>query len=143
MAALTGAVAPKYREHVKGAQFRYPVADGVVIYQGALVMLEATGKWATPSTAQANALYAGVAKTTVDNSSGSNGDAYVDVDADVILFEPGTIAGTDPEPGDTVYAVTDNFEDMSVTDPTNGIDAGKVVSLGAESVVHLVGEALR
>lgn len=62
-----------------GIDFSHPVAAGAKIYQGALVVLNATG-FATGGSTAADLTAAGRALEHVDNTGGADGDQQVRVD---------------------------------------------------------------
>ena len=76
MTALTQPCATPSEEGI-GRQF--PVAAGVKIWQGALVVLVAGG-WASPGQSAAGLISVGRARHTVDNTEGANGARSVEVD---------------------------------------------------------------
>ena len=73
MSALTQARQTKRRS---GAHFGDGVAAGVIIHEGALVVLNAAG-FAAPATTALNLRARGVAAATVDNSAGADGEQTV------------------------------------------------------------------
>lgn len=95
------------RQGRDGGIARIGVAASKVIYEGTAVFLDAGGD-ATDVKVDANTIFAGIARETVDNSSGSDGDLEVEVWTDGV-FEL-TVAGTlaDSEIGTAVYA-SDNY----------------------------------
>jgi hypothetical protein len=62
-----------------------PVAVGVKIYAGALVVLDASGN-AKPAVTATGLKGRGRAKETVDNSTGAAGDAFVTVERGIFAF---------------------------------------------------------
>ncbi len=76
MTSLTQPCATPSEEGV-GRQF--PVAAGVKIWQGALVVLVAGG-WAAPGQVATGLIPVGRARHTVDNTEGANGAKSVEVD---------------------------------------------------------------
>lgn len=76
MTALTQPCATPSEE---GVRRQFPVAAGVKIYQGALVVLVAGG-WASPGAAATGLIAVGRARCTVDNTGGANGAKSVEVD---------------------------------------------------------------
>jgi hypothetical protein len=82
MAALT---ADRNTPRIEGVYFRYPVAASVVVYKGALVMLDAAGN-ATPGAAATGQIAAGLAIQHADNAAGSPGAVHVTVEKGVFRF---------------------------------------------------------
>jgi len=68
-----------------------PVAAGVLIYQGALVALNAAG-FLEPVTAAAGLTPVGRAEEQVDNSTGAAGDANCDVRSGIFAWENDLVA---------------------------------------------------
>ena len=117
-----------------------PVAAGVICYEGALAAITTTG-FAVPATADATLIVVGVFKQTVDNRTGGNGDADVDITNDSAFgFASGT--GSDEITGlnvdDDVYALDD--QTVGLTDDGGARPvAGKVyeVRLEPAAVVYV------
>lgn len=83
----------------------YPVAAGVKIYVGALVLLSATGM-AQPAATAAGLSVAGVSRQFVDNTAGADGAVKVTVRRTLVKFGNGdAIAQADV--GKMAYAVDD------------------------------------
>lgn len=88
-----------------GRCFVDPVAAGVVIYAGALVVLDASGN-AKPAVTATGLKGRGRAKETVDNSTGAAGDVAVPVERGVFCFaNDGNV--TRAHIGGAAYAVDD------------------------------------
>ncbi|MFN0156896.1 MAG: hypothetical protein ACKVRP_02355 [Bacteroidota bacterium] len=68
-----------------GKRLSYKVAAAKKIYQGALVVLNSSG-YAEPGTTATGKIALGRAAHQVDNSAGSNGDLFVDVEEGVFLY---------------------------------------------------------
>lgn len=68
---------PRKTHEATGSQYRYEVASGVKIYQGALVVLD--DGYAKPGGAIAGAIAVGRAQESVDNTGGADGDAHINV----------------------------------------------------------------
>lgn len=113
-----------------GMRTEYPVAASVNCFQGAIIVLNASG-FAQPGTT-ATALQAiGRCRVAVDNSSGSNGDVNVSVDSGI--FGPygndDAIAASDT--GTLVYIV----DDQTVSnDATSKSAAGNVFEVTSDGV---------
>lgn len=87
----------------------YPVAAGVRIYAGALVMINSAG-YAAPAAASAGNLGGvGVASREANNTSGANGAINVETEDGEFLFAADTAAQTIVNRG--VYADDDNTID--------------------------------
>lgn len=98
-----------------GRSFSFPVAADVVIYQGALVALSATG-YAKPAVTAVGLTGLGRAAETVDNSAGADGAVNVPVERGVYLWNNAgdvTLAHV----GDPAYAVDD--QTVSASSDTN------------------------
>ena len=131
MAALTEARLTPKRD---GKTFARPVAAGEVIYEGALSCLSATG-FATPGATSTTLTADGVAKSTVDNSDGADGDLTVEVERIVSRFanSAGADEITAAEIGDTAYIVDD--QTVAKTDGTGTRSAaGEIVDVDAQGV---------
>lgn len=70
MVALTANID---REEKEGKLLAYPVVASDIVYQGALVKIDAAG-YLAPASAEATAMFAGVAYEKVDNADGAAGD---------------------------------------------------------------------
>lgn len=105
MAVSTGQIVK--RQGRDGGHAAIGVAAGKIIYEGTAVFLDAGGD-ATDVKVDANTIFAGIARETVDNSAGADGDKQVEVwtDGDFELTIAGTLA--DSEIGTAVYA-SDNY----------------------------------
>ena len=104
---------------------RYQVAGGVKIYRGGMVCLNGDG-YAVPAADTANYTFVGIAVDTVDNSGGSDGDAYVKVlRKGVFALSKSSPALTDI--GKSAYVVDD--ETVSTAATTNNILAGVVIDI--------------
>lgn len=99
-----------------GQCFSDPVAAGVVIYAGAIVVLDASGN-AKPASTATGLTGRGRAKEYVDNSTGTAGDVSVAIERGVFAY---TNDGTDPVTrahiGGSAYAVDD--QTVAATDGT-------------------------
>ena len=114
-----------------GEDFQHPVATGVRIYAGAIVMLNATG-YATPGAVATGLVPAGVAQEQVDNVNGADGDVNVAVRRGVFRFvNDGTVSRTDI--GGTAYVVDD--QTVANNDGTGTRSAlGTIVDVDADGV---------
>ncbi|RHW17194.1 hypothetical protein D1610_11635 [Sphingomonas gilva] len=132
---MTALTAPRLKTRNRaGDVFARKVAEGVTIYQGALVALSATG-FATPGATATTLKADGIAKTTVDNSDGNDGDLTVEVEKGVFPFANSAAADaiTIAEIGTDCYIVDD--QTVAKTSGTNTRSvAGKVVDVDAAGV---------
>lgn len=115
--------------------YDYPVAAGAVIYQGALVMLNATGQ-AVPGAVATGQTAVGVATEARDNTGGADGDLRVPVAAGTWKFK-NDVGGADEidsgSEGATVYIHDD--QTVSLTDgAATKSAAGVAVQLDDDSV---------
>lgn len=108
-----------------------PVAAGVKIFAGALVVLDAAGNAAPGSTAT-GLTARGRAEAHIDNSGGAAGDAVITVRRGVFHFEnDGSINRT--HIGGTAYIVDD--QTLAATDGTGTRSAaGKIIDVDADGV---------
>jgi hypothetical protein len=120
MAALTtDRITPKKQRGYK----TYPVAATTKIHGGALVALN-SGGFAVPAADAASLKVVGVAAAQSDNSTGANGDKFVDCEAGIVArFAASSI--TQAMVGQVMYVVDDNTFDDAVG--TNGVKAGRLV----------------
>jgi hypothetical protein len=105
-------------------EFRMPVAATTAIYMGALISTTndtgvSTG-YAIGAVEAAGNIVMGVAREHVDNSTGSAGDKFVNVEIGEFLFS--TTDGTIADTGVQMYLVDDNEVDS--TAGANSILAG-------------------
>ena len=131
MAALTqGRNTPRK----DGGRFSDPVAAGAVIYEGALVCLDASGN-AVPGATATTLTARGVAIRRADNTGGAAGAIRVDVDATPARFanSAGADEITRADIGATAYVV----DDQTVA-KTNGTStrsaAGTIIDVDAQGV---------
>lgn len=87
-----------------GDFYDYPVAADAVIYQGALVALNAAGN-AVPAADAANLIVVGRAESPADNTGGAAGAIKVRVRKGVFGYDTTTL--TQANIGDTVYCADD------------------------------------
>lgn len=113
-----------------GKDFYFPVATGVTIYAGSIVMLSATG-FAKPATVTTGETCVGRCEEAVTNT-GADGDVSVKVRKGVFAFEPSaTNAPTLANVGDTLYAE----DDQTVTTVDTGASAvGTCVDVNEDGV---------
>lgn len=143
MAALTKPRLVPVKGESGGLTRSLPVAASVVIYSGALVMIDASGN-ATPAAAAGtnNALVvAGIAEETVDNSTGSAGDYYVRVkacDGDTAygFNNHGSATVTAADVGKLAHASDDNTVANAVSGTTRPI-VGHIHSIDADGLVYV------
>lgn len=131
MAALTAARSTPRRD---GRSFARGVAATKVIYAGSMVFLNATG-FATPGAIATTLIADGVAKSTVDNSTGADGDKMVETEKGVFRFgnSTSTDAITKAEIGDPCYVVDD--QTVAKTNGTNTRSvAGTIVDVDGVGV---------
>lgn len=122
-----------------GDQYSDPVAASVLIYEGALVCLDASGN-ATPGATATTLVARGVAESRADNSDGSAGDIQVSSRAGVFRFANSAAADeiTRAEIGDTAYIVDD--QTVAKTDGTSTRSAaGTVMDVDSVGVWVKVG----
>ena len=114
---MTALTADRQIKKTQGKLYSYPVASAKVIYLGALVCLNSSG-YATPGATATGLVPVGLARETVDNTDGANGDLYVEVEEVVTHFE--NSAGGDEitiaEIGDLCFIV----DDQTVAKTSNG-----------------------
>jgi hypothetical protein len=105
MSALT---ADRQTLRKPGENYDYPVAAGVKIYAGALVVLNATG-YAKPGVTGTGLVAVGRAEMYVDNTNGNDGDVRVSVRIGVYHWANSSAenAITIAEIGDVCYVVDD------------------------------------
>lgn len=100
----------------------YPVAAATLIYDGSMVCLNASG-FAVPGADVANYTCVGMADLRVDNSTGANGDKWIQIKAPIIAKFAATSI-TQAMVGKTMYVKDDQtFDDTS----TNLVMAGVLV----------------
>lgn len=132
MAALTGD--RKTPTAVRGPR-EFPVGAGLVIYEGAIVAVDASG-WARPGrSGTASDRVVGRAELRADNTGGANGAIRVRVRCDEVAYylNNGTNAVTQADLGQPVYVV----DDQTVSTLNTNARAGKVHNI--DSASSLVG----
>ena len=135
MAALTEDRNTPQRD---GRTYSFEVAGSTKIYAGSLVALNSSG-YATPGATSTTLVAVGMAIEQVDNSSGSDGDENVTVQAGIFRF--GNSTGGDEitiaEIGDACYIVDD--QTVAKTDGTSTRSvAGIVVDVDSTGVWVLI-----
>lgn len=100
----------------------FPVKDATKIYAGGIVAIQTDGH-AVPASDASALKVVGVAKKTVDNSSGADGDLWVEVEQGIFLLKATSI--TQAMVGKMMYVVDDETFDDAMG--TNGVKAGKLV----------------
>ena len=118
----------------EGLTYNYPVLASTKIYENSIVVLDSSG-WAKPGVTATGLIAAGRACQQVDNSSGANGDLYVQVKKGVFAFNNSTAgdAITQAEIGDACYIVDDNTVAKTSGTNTRSV-AGKIMDVDASYV---------
>lgn len=128
MTALTADRATRART---GEYIEDPVAAGVTIFAGALVVLDATG-YAAPGTTATGLVARGRAEEHVDNSAGADGAVSVRVRRGIFRFANDSSVDRTTI-GKTAYIVDD--QTVAATDGTGTRSAaGEVVDVDADGV---------
>src|SRR5258706_10411869 len=83
-----------------------PVADGAKIYAGTLVAVNTDG-YAAPAADTAGLRVVGRANVQVDNTSGSDGDLFIEVERGVFGYANDSDAVTEAEVGKVVFVKDD------------------------------------
>lgn len=135
MVALTQ---PRNTPTRKGSNLGDPVAAGVVIHAGALVMLTAAA-FATPGATATGLKSRGVAMFSVDNSDGGDGDQILEVERGVFRFENDEGDAIDrTHIGESSYAVDDQTVAATDGGGTRSV-AGKIIDVDTSGVWVEVG----
>lgn len=100
----------------------YPVKDATKIFAGTLVAIQADGH-AVPASDAASLKVVGVAKDTVDNAAGADGDLDVVVETGLFRFVASSI--TQAMVGQMMYVVDDQTFDEALG--ANGVKAGRLL----------------
>lgn len=132
---MTALSAPRSTNRREGILHRDPVAAGVRIFLGALVLLDATGN-ATSNALGAGLKVRGRATATADNRSGLAGDHSVDSEAGVFEFaHDGSL--TRAHVGKAVYVMDD--QTLTATDKAGTLSATAVLDdlVGQVAVVRV------
>lgn len=117
-----------------GSQIEPPVAAGVKIFAGALIVANATG-FAEPGTTATGKTYLGRAEEYVDNTDGADGDVTVKVKrgAAFQFKNSGSDPVTQASLGKVCYIVDD--ETVSATDGSSTQSAaGTVIAIDSDGV---------
>lgn len=131
---MTALVKDRNTPRRAGDQFDDPVAAATVLFEGAMVCLNAAGD-AVPGSTATGLVPRGVAEARVDNAAGAVGDKSVPSQAGTFRFENSTAADeiTRAEIGDTAYIVDD--QTVAKTDGTGTRSAaGKIIDVDAVGV---------
>jgi len=132
MAALTGRAANFDSRDDKSQEFL--VATSSVIYWGALVGIDVTTGTLFPWHSDANLRFCGIVlaipPATVHSVTG-DGTKKVTVYTGGFVLRNVAVAGVDAadDEGDAVYCTTDNFEDLTLTDPATCPEIGNVFNV--------------
>lgn len=112
--------------------FRFPVAAGVIIYQGAMVAVDTSGYIRPARAAVTTDTVIGMALEPADNSDGAAGDIFCKASVGCFRWgNNGTSVAID-DVGSVVYAVDDNSVDLSSGGTRS--PAGYVVDVDDEGV---------
>lgn len=110
---MTALAADRNTARRTGRAFRDPVAAGVLIFAGSLVVLDASGD-AKPAVTATGLMARGRAEHRVDNRLGQAGDLFVDVQAGLFGFaSDGALTRADI--GKVVYLVDDQTVSATAT----------------------------
>ncbi len=105
----------------------YPVLTGVTIYEGALVVINASG-YAKPAVSEASDIAVGRCKATIASGSASSGTYQVEVEQGVFLWDVNGTAVTIANLGALIYA----YDDHTVTLSSSSASiAGTIYGLAA------------
>lgn len=115
-----------------GDFYEHPVAADTVIFQGAIVALNAAGD-AVPATDAANLIVVGRAEYQADNTGGDAGAVRVRVRKGVFGFETATL--TKANIGDTVYCADDQTVTSNAGSHT--IAAGTLMAVDSYAWVRI------
>lgn len=137
---MTALAESRVPDEIKGHLIRLPVAAAVLIYAGALVMMDSSGN-AKPATAATGLVAIGVADAYVDNSDGDAGDAYVTVRTGIWSFKNsgGGDAIAADDAGKICYAVDDQTVALTSNSGARS-PAGRIVAMNGSEVFVEVGE---
>lgn len=135
MTALARSITPN---EIKGKLYRFPVAAGVKIFGGALIVLTSTG-YAKPAVTGLTLRAVGIAEPTnlVDNTDGDDGDLFVEVRSGIWGFKNSADADeiTAAELGHTVYIVDD--QTVAKTSATNTRSPAGAVRMIEAGIVYV------
>jgi len=118
----------------EGRSISRAMLGGVIIYNGALVVLDSSG-WAKPGVTATGLIAAGVADQQVDNTDGGDGDLSVVVKRGVFRLLNSADADliTQAEIGDACYIVDDETVANTSGENTRSI-AGEIVDVDDDGV---------
>lgn len=137
MALTSGRNTP---EVAKSKLLILPVAAAKVIYEGALVAINASG-YAQPAAKAADLVAAGRAEERVDNSAGANGDKQVMVRRGVFVWDNSATAASQVKDTDCLKECYIE-DDCTVTMASTGTSpAGVVIGVTDEGVEVETGRA--
>jgi len=132
---MTALTAPRNTPERVGPIQAYPVKAGVILYQGGIAALDATG-YAVPASTAANLVAIGRVEQTVDNSAGANGKATVEVRSGVFaLANDTTNAVTQAHVGRPVKLL----DDATASSASSGVAVGTCLALDGNIVWVKVG----
>lgn len=131
MSALTG---DRNTVRKQGEYAAYPVKGGAVIFAGGIACIDAGG-YAVAGSDTAGLKTAGISRGYVDNQSGADGDAYVEV------WRKGSFelsaAGMGPaNAGDAVYVLDDQTVGLSGSS-VNNVACGKIAEVVSATSVFV------
>lgn len=133
---MTALAASRTTPEIKGHRYNLPVATAVLIYSGALVVVNSSG-YAKPGVTGTSLRAVGVAEGYVDNSSGGNGDVDVLVRPGIFGFK--NSAGGDEitaaDIGATAYIVDD--QTVAKTSDTNTRSPAGRICMIEDSLVYI------
>jgi len=119
---MTALAQDKKTEYTEGVEIPAPVDGGSIIYAGANVCFNATG-YLVPGADTAGLIYAGVSRSSIDNSLGQDGEQSAVVRRrGLVLMELAT-AITQANVGDNVFLADDQLVDLAAN-VTNDIFCG-------------------
>jgi hypothetical protein len=118
----------------EGEFFSYPVLTGVLIYENAIVVLDAAG-YAKPGVPGTGLICCGRSTQQIDNTLGQSGDLFVRVKRGVFAYNNSAAADliAQTEIGDACYIVDDNTVAKTDGVGTRSV-AGKIVDVDASYV---------
>lgn len=128
MTALTAAAA---RDGKDSKLVPYGVLTNVIIFRGALTMIDAAG-FLQPCSQIAGSVFAGIARGGVDMTGETSGDfdALVETrDAFYVNIAAATVANI----GDDVFALDDNTVELTQT--ANSVPVGKIIEVESATKV--------
>jgi len=119
---------------VEGRIFLYPVLTGVLIYEGAIVVLDSSG-YAKPGVTGTGLIAVGRSEEQIDNTNGQSGDLYVKVKRGVFRYANSLAADliTIAQVGDACYIV-DDFTVAKTSGTNTRSVAGEIANVDADGV---------